>query len=332
MRQTNVQAVPEVSVLCHAYNHEKYIAQALDGILMQKTAFRVEIIVHDDASEDRTPEIIKEYAEKYPDRIVPILQLENQFSLGRRPKRFTYPKAKGRFIALCEGDDFWTSADKLQRQVDALNKHPGIDLCIHSAMRLSVRTGRKKHDFDYGPDERVIPIQRVLARHNQLAPTAAVLLRREAALTMPSWWLYGTPPAGDCFLEVIVGRPGVLYLPESMSVYRRGVPGSYTDGFQRASGEELEAWLEKMLNYTEKLRGMAGVPEDALEQRLSYIRLNYAIQLLIIGDRERFVRVSPQLGLKRHLGLQAALKAIGSGGLSFVLGRGLFRFLRRMKG
>lgn len=121
-----------VSIICNTYNHEKYIAHALESFLMQKTDFSFEILVHDDASTDSTPDIIKTYAEKYPDIIKPILQTENQFSKGINVTQvFQYSRAKGKYIAFCEGDDYWIDSNKLQFQVDWLQQHPQDIGCVH---------------------------------------------------------------------------------------------------------------------------------------------------------------------------------------------------------
>lgn len=110
-----------VSVFCETYNHESFIRQCLDGMLMQKTDFAFEVLIHDDASTDQTPLIIKEYAEKYPDVIKPILQQVNQYSKGVNIWQvFQIPRARGKYVALCEGDDYWMDPLKLQKQVDLL--------------------------------------------------------------------------------------------------------------------------------------------------------------------------------------------------------------------
>lgn len=324
--------LPTVSVLCHCHNHEAYIRQTLERILEQKTDFPFEIIVHDDASSDRSQKIIREVCEEQHDQqVVPILQERNQFSRGRRPPRFTFPRARGEFIALCEGDDYWTSPDKLQRQVDAMRRHPEIDLCVHPAMRLSMRTGKRKKGFDHGPNERIVPPEKVIARHNQFAPTASVLMRCEAAQAMPEWFFKAPDlPVGDFFIEAILGKKGVLYLPETMSVYRRNVPGSYTQRFQNSASEDLEDSLERMIYFTEQLRSTEGLPEAALNQRLSYIRLNYALQFLAIGDRERFDQVSRQIRRLGHWGLSHALSAIRHNRFGFWAGRHAFLQFRRL--
>lgn len=97
----------KVSVCCITYNQEKYICKALDSFVSQKTNFKFEILVHDDASTDSTSAIIKEYEEKYPELVKGIYEEENQYLKGAKVSFLLYPYAKGDFIALCEGDDFW---------------------------------------------------------------------------------------------------------------------------------------------------------------------------------------------------------------------------------
>jgi glycosyltransferase involved in cell wall biosynthesis len=116
--------IPLVSILCDTYNHENYIKEALEGFLSQKTTFAFEIIVHDDASTDQTAAILKEFADRYPLIIKPIIQKENLYS---KKVNFwsdiTFPKAQGKYIALCEGDDYWIDEFKLQKQVDFLENN-----------------------------------------------------------------------------------------------------------------------------------------------------------------------------------------------------------------
>jgi len=111
---------PMVSIACLAYNHGKYIRDTLDGFLMQKTTFPVEILIHDDASADNTAEIIREYEARHPNLFKVIYQTENQYSKGNKPAILNRGRAKGKYVALCEGDDYWTDPLKLQKQVDFL--------------------------------------------------------------------------------------------------------------------------------------------------------------------------------------------------------------------
>ena len=126
------EKTPLVSVICLTYNHEKYIRRCLEGLLKQKTGFDYEVIVHDDASTDATPDLVREYAEKAPDIIKPILQKENRFSRGLSIiEPVILPVLRGKYVAMCEGDDYWTDPLKLEKQVRALADHPDCRLCLH---------------------------------------------------------------------------------------------------------------------------------------------------------------------------------------------------------
>lgn len=135
---------PLVSICCLTYNHEHYIEQCLEGFLMQKVDFPVEILIHDDASTDKTVEIIRKYESKYPEIIKPIYQSENQYSKGIGVTRVhQFPRAHGKYIALCEGDDYWTDPYKLQKQTDLLEANPSISLCVGGYLRYEEETGEK---------------------------------------------------------------------------------------------------------------------------------------------------------------------------------------------
>jgi len=135
---------PLVSISCTTYNHKNYIRDAIEGFLKQKAKFQFEILLHDDASTDGTNEIIKEYEHKYPDLIFPVYQKENQYSKGVViSPTFNWPRARGKYIALCEGDDYWTDPYKLQKQVDFMEANPGYSLCVGGYLRLEEKTSSK---------------------------------------------------------------------------------------------------------------------------------------------------------------------------------------------
>lgn len=142
-----------VSISCITYNHARYIRECLDGFLMQECNFDFEILIHDDASTDGTQEIIKEYAEKYPDLIKPIYQTENQYSKGQRGMnvKYNFPRAKGKYIALCEGDDYWTDPLKLQKQVAFLEENEEYGL-IHTNYKKFFNKSAKFFDHCPVPD------------------------------------------------------------------------------------------------------------------------------------------------------------------------------------
>lgn len=146
---------PIVSVVCTSYNHEQYIRECLDGIVMQRVDFRFEVIVHDDASTDSSADIIREYAEKYPDIIKSILQTENQYSKGVQIWEMLFKMSNSKYIAICECDDYWTDPSKLQKQVDFLEANPNYGLVFgsirlfdHSAQKFIGYTGDAVDSFD----------------------------------------------------------------------------------------------------------------------------------------------------------------------------------------
>lgn len=124
-----------VTIRCLVYNHEPYLRQCLEGFVMQKTNFRFEAIVHDDASTDGSANIILEYAEKYPDIIKPIIETENQYSKRDGSlRRIMNAHTHGKYMAICEGDDYWTDPYKLQKQVDFLESNPEYTMCFANAI------------------------------------------------------------------------------------------------------------------------------------------------------------------------------------------------------
>ncbi len=146
-----------VSVCCLAYNQRNFIREALNSILVQKTLFPFEIIIHDDASTDGTAEIIREYEAEYPEIVRPIYQQKNQFSQnGIYPLAFVYPQTRGKYIALCDGDDYWTDPLKLQKQVNFMEVNPEYALCHHAYLIYdngAYRIPHKEPPRDYSADE-----------------------------------------------------------------------------------------------------------------------------------------------------------------------------------
>lgn len=128
---------PLVSIICHTYNHEGFIEKALNGFLMQHTDFPFEIIVHDDASMDGTADVLRAYQSRFPNIIRLILQSENQFGKGVRPPNFTFPLAKGKYIALCEGDDYWIDRNKISKQAKFLEANPDYGLAYTDSLSFS---------------------------------------------------------------------------------------------------------------------------------------------------------------------------------------------------
>lgn len=208
-----------VSICCIAYNHDKYISQALEGFVAQKTNFAFEVIVHDDASTDETVDIIRGYVDKYPDIIKPIFQTENQYSKGIKvSSTYVWPRARGRYIALCEGDDYWTDLYKLQKQVDFLEANEDFALCFHK-VKVLMQDGSLVDDFITKVPRHVTTVKDLAKRGNYIH-TPSVVLRND--FTIPDWFL--NCPIGDYPLYLIAARQGkIKYLEDTMAVYRNGV-------------------------------------------------------------------------------------------------------------
>lgn len=232
-----------VSVACICFNHGKYIESALKSFVLQRTNFPFEIIVHDDASDDESRVIIEKYCEKYPDIIKPILQSENQYSQGKKCSLIAYSYARGKYIALCEGDDYWIDSLKLQRQFEYMEKSSLVDLSFHSAV-WHYEDSRKKN-FVYAQrasGSRMFTQSDMILGKGQFCPTASLMFRRSLIENLPSWYYRTT--MGDHYLQILgASRGGVLFVNRCMSVYRNGVPGSWT----KRKRDSLDFRLEKAL-------------------------------------------------------------------------------------
>ena len=216
-----------VSVCCLAYNHEKYLRDALEGFVNQKTDFFYEVLIHDDASTDNTARIIKEYANKYPDKIKGIFQNENQYSQGVDVLgKYVYPRAKGRYIALCEGDDYWTDQNKLQMQFNALENHPESDMCAHRAEWYNCLKEEIIRIFPDIDDNRILSVEEVIYGEGGFLPTASLFFRKEIVLDpMPFQKTWNI----DYSLQIRGAlRGGIVFVAKTMALYRFYTVGSWS--------------------------------------------------------------------------------------------------------
>jgi glycosyltransferase involved in cell wall biosynthesis len=219
-----------VSVCCITYNHAKYIKECLGGFLMQKTNFKFEILVHDDASTDGTKEIIEEYTAKYPDLFFPVYQKENQYSKGVRGMmaRFNFPRARGKYIALCEGDDYWTDPLKLQKQVDFLEENEEYVFCYHRFMTKQEVSGifNKDGNGDYFIKEKKgIDFNYEIFYKGWHIGTQTLMFRSEFISKLS----FSNPFFRDVFMIADLLQYGKGYcLNDFMAVYRKHDGGVYS--------------------------------------------------------------------------------------------------------
>ncbi|MDD4748054.1 MAG: GNAT family N-acetyltransferase [Salinivirgaceae bacterium] len=234
-----------VSISCITYNHVHFIRQAIEGFLMQKTNFAFEILIHDDASTDGTTNIVREYAEKYPNLIFPVLQEENKYSKGIKiSATFLWPKARGKYIALCEGDDYWTDPYKLQKQVDFLEANEEYSMCFHKVDQIfeGDETEKNKlvefHEGDYTTTR---------IWEEWVIQTGSIVLRSEI-IHDPKFLTRISNPRmyyGDLFVILSAAEIGKIYgFKDIMSVYRKH-QGSIT---AQGSSPQLKE-MYKMLTY-----------------------------------------------------------------------------------
>ena len=215
-----------VSIICNTYNHEKYISKAIESFLSQKTNFCYEVLIHDDASTDGSVSIIEDYHRRYPNIIKPIFQSENQYSKGVSIFfNYQLPRAKGKYIAICEGDDYWIDENKLQTQYDILEKNENINLCCHKVLKEN-GLGKIVGEISPSKKNKIIKIEEVIEGGGGFVGTCSLFIRK---CTMQSEFFINYSFAADYVLQVFSSYPNELYyINEPMSVYRVFTENSWT--------------------------------------------------------------------------------------------------------
>ena len=233
----------KVSVLVTTYNHEKYIAQALDSVLMQETNFDYEIIIGEDRSADQTRSIVLDFQRRNPEKIRLVLPAENLGSAGNRVFAQALELAQGEYVALLDGDDYWTSAKKLQKQVEFLDLHPDCALCFHNALRIYEDGSRAVLPYNF-PGQKPISVLEDIVQSNFIAgPTP--MLRKDVAGHLPEW--YCNLPHGDWSLYILCAQHGKIgYIDEILGIYRIHNQGFWSKLGAIQKLEEIIAFYETM--------------------------------------------------------------------------------------
>lgn len=242
----------KVSISCLVYNHEDYLRRCLDGFVNQKCNFKYEVLIHDDASTDSSADIIREYEEKYPDIIKPIYQTENQYSKGIGiSSTYQYPRAKGEYMAWCEGDDCWTDPLKLQKQVDFMDDNPDFSMCTHRVRYINLRTGENinlpkiKKNREWKCEE--------VIKGGAVFHVSAIMMRTRLLMEKPSCFV--AKGFGDIQLYIYSALCGrIMVLSDVMSIHNHGVQGSWTIRVGENTIKRIEHAEErlKMLEQTNK--------------------------------------------------------------------------------
>ena len=207
-----------VSISVLAYNHKNFIRQMLEGVIMQKTNFKFEILIHDDASTDGSAAIIREYADKYPEIIKPIFETENLYSKRDGSlRRVMYRNTRGKYVAICEGDDYWTDPYKLQKQVDFLESHPDYVMCSHRFNQYIEDKKLLEEDDDKDFQGADYDLKNLIG--GKWFTQTLTLMFRRSALDLQHFESYGM--SMDIILLYELLRNGKGYcLPDIMAVYR----------------------------------------------------------------------------------------------------------------
>lgn len=276
-------AVPLVSIICITFDHEGFIKATLEGFLAQRTDFPFEVIIHDDHSSDGTAAIIREYAAEHPNIFVPVLQTENQYSKGRKPWTVVFPMVRGRYIAMCEGDDHWIDPAKLQRQVDALEADQEAVGCFTDAWNEMDGVRSSYMDGLYANKPAVERLDQRTMILGQNIPACTIMVRREAAVPLPS--ILNKSPVGDTVLYVHVTRMGpLLYLPGHTAVRTMHAGGVHS---LKSKMQKYEVqW--KLLPILDEVSG--GRYTADIERRLTCVALTGWSEALGANDRKAMER------------------------------------------
>lgn len=242
-----------VSVRCAVYNHAPYLRQCLDGFIMQRTTFTFEVIVHDDASTDGSADIIKEYAEKYPQIIKPYYETVNQYSIDEKAMNAQINKRlTGKYVAICEGDDFWTDPKKLQKQVDFLEDHPDYSLCFHAVHYVALgKIVKNNKVYSYN---RQISTEEIIKKGGYFCATPSLVFRNKYYQTKEKFQQIAD--VGDFPLQINLSIKGkVYYFASIMGCYRCQSNNSWSDR-ERKKGQYNMSHYENSILWLSELDKM----------------------------------------------------------------------------
>ena len=247
---------------------------------MQETNFPFEILIRDDYSTDNTISILQDYARKYPNLIKPVFEKENTYSKGLKPFPEIYKKAKGKYIAICEGDDYWTDTLKLQKQINFLEENPLYEGCFHDCMIIQEKKNtHKTQQVKIGDRNIDVDIDLIsIIKENNIA-TASIVFRN-VTIKLPKYW--EKTSKGDYALMITIATRGnIKYLPEVMSLYRvhdGGVWSSQNEIYKEQENLNFYTLLQKHFKNKNNIL-------KAIKRKKKYIYYSLARKLLYKKQR-----------------------------------------------
>ncbi|RZA02796.1 MAG: glycosyltransferase [Sphingobacteriaceae bacterium] len=268
---------PLVSIYMITYNHEPYLAQAIESAMMQKTNFDYELVIGEDCSTDKTRDICLKYKQAYPDKIKLLLHPKNIGAINNTIE--TFKACDGKYVAFLEGDDYWTDSNKLQKQIDFLEQNPDYVICAHAVDELS---GTHIVAEECRPATEMTYTIQDLAKRN-LFHTASVVFRNGLFKEFPVW--VSESPVMDYVFHMLNAAHGKLkYFPEVMAVYRRHNTGGWS---AMAELDRYERWIKILsLLLTEPFK------EDVIEELKAQKRIHatHYLKHFMLNDREVFLQ------------------------------------------
>ena len=294
-------SAPLVSILCTAYNHKAYIRQTLQSFVDQQTDFAFEVLVNDDVSTDGTAAIIREFEEKYPDIIRPFYQTENLYSRDIDIYQTVFfPNARGRYVAYCEGDDYWTDCTKLQRQVDFLETHPDYAACVHRTMQHFCDGSRPDAPHRDVTEDCDVEFEDIIPGMGGAYHTSSLVARTEILASPPDFYRvasdYGFGDYPDALWLRLHGR--IRYLAREMSVYRVGSGAdAWSTGFE-TNYRDLRRFLTGRVKMLQAFRPHA--PAELLDYLDGQIRRR-EFDLMYTEGRDREQRQPPYDAILRTM-------------------------------
>ena len=261
----------KVSIICTVYNHEQFLRKCLDGFVMQKTNFKFEALVHDDASTDNSKKIIEEYAKKYPDIIKPFYEKENQHQKKVNiTNTILLPTSNAKYIAFCEGDDYWIDENKLQKQYDYMETHKECSMCVHNTIIHNLLGKEKDKLFNNWNKIHKLTEEDVFFGWN--VHTTSYFSRKEISITPNFAWHYWF---GDYVrLTVAYNYGEVVFLPDIMSVYNFNNTQGITRIVNNMDIEKRTKKIEDRKEYLIEYNKFTGYKyKDTVEKKINEIEI-----------------------------------------------------------
>lgn len=271
-----------VSVCCITYKQEQYITQAINSFLMQKTTFPFEILIGEDCGGDGTLSILERYQARYPN-LIRVITSEHNVGINANFLR-VFNAARGDYIAVCEGDDYWIDELKIKKQYDHLCSMPDVNICFTAAKTIDPN-GRSGIISNYSKINTLIPLSRVVRGAGGFMPTASIFFKKSIVSKIPDW--FKTAPVGDIYIQIIASiKDGAAYIPDITSVYRLNSIGSWSES---TIAQQKEIYLHKNIKkldgylfYADSLSEL-GVDSNDISF-LKAVTRSDAAKLLLVGN------------------------------------------------